>query len=794
MVDSPMAADYFMPDVDLDHVRINRKISRTLFEFLALNRYFENESLRDRFLLPTARRDFPFDDFKCSIVISANPGAATSSSTLANTWFCPDLQQSTIKKETIFCTPAAFPPLASPLDLRPWLPHAGSTRLIDPITLPNHPDQAIHPLNSSVFYVTPPPEEELAGIMAFMAALSVGCIPIVIGLGRLPGEPEVNYDSAIFRVTAGPSSLATVRDLAAALTPEELITMSQAGRRIYLKNFTPAEAISRLFEAIPRCRQASPRATRPPISKQVENKHRFIDMMCASIRAIYPGSYGWKAAIYGRGRYLDPILASLAKHVESPKLIAIIDENPEVTHYQGYPVVRPENCQTPDLIILGSDRDEQGAKVEAARLFPMARVFSFSDFCGRRQPDYSPYGMLPLNNPHHFSREDRMSMAAMLALPPFRPRRLDRLQGVLVCVGYADFLHWTLPLNIEHFDRLVVVTSSEDTATRKVAERCGAYLVISDSWRDGGAAFNKGKMINAGLAVLDPDTWTILTDADTILPDHLRPSLLQLTLNRNVLYFAPRFNIPDNNQEAWLEGYVRGREGLDQVIFQYAAPYGYFQLFHPQAEAIKSPFPRIYSENFHNAGGVDLHFMSLWQKPFHLSEVLDLPTFHISHGSFATNWSGRISSRLGTGDLSQVKFNSGPAGWRQIGYLVGHGFETRVPFPEGGFLKFVRCDTEEYIIVENIPVGKGYPCFVSSRSNDGLNLTLCGICSGLSGEVALAFSSSGRILSGWGIGLIPSSGLPSSVWAGRHIDHTNFDVLHKSVLDRDEKKALINLT
>ncbi len=89
-----------------------------------------------------------------------------------------------------------------------------------------------------------------------------------------------------------------------------------------------------------------------------------------------------------------------------------------------------------------------------------------------------------------------------------------KLEAVVVCVNYSDFLAWTLPNNKTFFDNMVVVTSSKDLRTQKLCEFWHVKCVVSDVCYESGAEFDKGKMINVGLKALDGVGWVVHLDAD----------------------------------------------------------------------------------------------------------------------------------------------------------------------------------------------------------------------------------------------------------------------------------------
>lgn len=67
------------------------------------------------------------------------------------------------------------------------------------------------------------------------------------------------------------------------------------------------------------------------------------------------------------------------------------------------------------------------------------------------------------------------------------------LEGVTVCVNYADFLDVTLTHNLAHFDEFVVVTSHGDRQTQLVCAKHSVTCIETDVFHERrGDAFNKG--------------------------------------------------------------------------------------------------------------------------------------------------------------------------------------------------------------------------------------------------------------------------------------------------------------
>jgi hypothetical protein len=226
-----------------------------------------------------------------------------------------------------------------------------------------------------------------------------------------------------------------------------------------------------------------------------------------------------------------------------------------------------------------------------------------------------------------------------------RPKRID---GVVVSVDCGDQLAKTLPANAKHFDRLVVVTATHDTRSQRVARDCGTDLVVTDACYDGGDAFNKGRMLNAGLSTLDPrlSDWLLFHDADVFLPPTLGSDLRGLILNPGCLYYTRRHHLPHDVREPdW--ALVTDYDLLDPAGNH--NPWGYFQLVNVRAQAIRSRFStldsRLFPDCFCSAGSIDNWLAVQWphDKRVSLADWAGNRRFdvlHLWHGPFGERWNG----------------------------------------------------------------------------------------------------------------------------------------------------------
>ena len=238
---------------------------------------------------------------------------------------------------------------------------------------------------------------------------------------------------------------------------------------------------------------------------------------------------------------------------------------------------------------------------------------------------------------------------------PQKSANPKKIEAVMVCVNYGDFLAWTLPMNKIHFNRLVVVTDSKDTYTQEICSYYHVECVVTDSFYVGGG-FNKANGINFGLGKLDKDGWVVHLDADIALPPRTGQILRQLPLDENSIYGIDRSSVfgldnwirflqnPVNQHSSTgflYSGYVHGARllNLDRDGW---IPIGYFQMWCPSASrVVKYP-------NFHQgADRTDALFPYNWErKNRHL--IPELICYHLEseESELGINWRGRKTRRF----------------------------------------------------------------------------------------------------------------------------------------------------
>ena len=235
---------------------------------------------------------------------------------------------------------------------------------------------------------------------------------------------------------------------------------------------------------------------------------------------------------------------------------------------------------------------------------------------------------------------------------PMPVLRRFKLEGVVVCDRYHDFLRNTLPYNKHLFDKLVVVTSYEDKETQRVCEYNHVKCVRSDAMEARKGHFRKGMGINAGLAALDGDGWVVHLDADMLLPPQTRFLLERAQLDEGMIFGIDRFIVKG------FRAYQKFREELplqhecDTFVHLDAlplgtrvmsgagggyVPIGFFQMWHPRVSGITR-----YPEGHTNAGREDMLMAKQWVRA-RRGFIPEVVGYHLESDDavMSSNWNGR---------------------------------------------------------------------------------------------------------------------------------------------------------
>lgn len=240
------------------------------------------------------------------------------------------------------------------------------------------------------------------------------------------------------------------------------------------------------------------------------------------------------------------------------------------------------------------------------------------------------------------------------------------IEGVTVCVNCDDMLAWSLPLNKQVFDKLVVVTSEDDWHTQNLCRHYNVECVKTNIFKDG--AFPKGTAINLGLDRLSRKDWLIHFDCDIVMPPRTREMLQIAQIQKDTIYSAPRMNCP--NFESWIKAFIKpplihekeiyvhlgafpmgalvSKTYTRDVDFEFEKgfmPIGYFQVWNDNG------VKKIYPEEHQDCSRGDMTFsLKNWPKRLNRQLIPELVLIHLmteDGKQQGINWSGRKTSRFG---------------------------------------------------------------------------------------------------------------------------------------------------
>jgi hypothetical protein len=231
-----------------------------------------------------------------------------------------------------------------------------------------------------------------------------------------------------------------------------------------------------------------------------------------------------------------------------------------------------------------------------------------------------------------------------------------KIEAVVVCVNYSDFLAHTLPHNLDVLDRVVVVTHPDDKATISLCERYSVDVLKTEIMHDDNDRFNKGRLINLGLSNLRHDDWLIHLDADILLPHRFRHCLKMAKLEKSNIYGCDRLNTrtyenwdknkhkitPQHQYRFMVTPQAEFPVGSRLLHMEYGyCPIGYLQLWH---SSVRKNYPIVCGSAEHS----DVLFAVQWPR----EKRILLPEFFCYHleseaVKMGANWDGRKTAPFG---------------------------------------------------------------------------------------------------------------------------------------------------
>lgn len=371
-------------------------------------------------------------------------------------------------------------------------------------------------------------------------------------------------------------------------------------------------------------------------SASITPKGAFFCEVAAALDMLFNGEGGWKVEKGWWNRTPDNFGDQLAWCEYCSACLPA----PRLKANEGKEIVSPKMYEK--LKEVGSKKVEQG-KVE---------IFDVSNY------DPKQYKVIQTCEPYLPNGNNGVRVS-----PVNNSIKPHKIEAIIVCENYDDYLSLTLPHNIQEVDRLLVVTSQEDEKTKELCDRLGVEYCVSKRIHEKGAVLAKGKAINDGLDYLGSGKdWILIIDADIILPIGFKKSVKEHTLNTGYLYYTRRWGA---SHPEYIQGFMADLRKMSRTeLFKRwackevakettrkgnaieAFPYGYFQLWNVRAKCLQGN-DKLYWEGSNTAEWDDSNFGMITYKGKTVQlPVPDFDVIHLPHGMFKGNWFGRKSHRL----------------------------------------------------------------------------------------------------------------------------------------------------
>lgn len=184
-----------------------------------------------------------------------------------------------------------------------------------------------------------------------------------------------------------------------------------------------------------------------------------------------------------------------------------------------------------------------------------------------------------------------------------------KIEAVIVCKNYSDFLQITLPINKIHFDNIIVVTSKDDEATKTLCKNFNVNYLIYNDFNKNGAKFNFGGARSFGLQNLKYNDWVIFLDGDIIMPENFRELFDINARDINKFYGSYRRFIPSYKDYKDLTNNIKSKDDFESIE---GSGCGFWQCVNLNSSLIKNYDKKSLYRDSYSAEQVDIDFMRLW--------------------------------------------------------------------------------------------------------------------------------------------------------------------------------------
>ena len=228
-----------------------------------------------------------------------------------------------------------------------------------------------------------------------------------------------------------------------------------------------------------------------------------------------------------------------------------------------------------------------------------------------------------------------------------------KIEALVICVNYGDFLKITLPRNKKQIEDITVITDFNDKETIDICNQNDVDYILTDEFFRCSFPFVKSAGYTVGFNFLHYKDWILLIDADTILNENFGIYIKEniTKLNIECLYGCTGFLIEKYSDFLLIKNNKKKINNFD-FFSKECIGNGYFQLFnfskfkynkiweiYPQTGDGKDEdelFRLKFGNNYQKDGKM------IWDREF--QKIIDLPVLHL--GELGINHKGRKSRRF----------------------------------------------------------------------------------------------------------------------------------------------------
>lgn len=250
---------------------------------------------------------------------------------------------------------------------------------------------------------------------------------------------------------------------------------------------------------------------------------------------------------------------------------------------------------------------------------------------GHDAADYAPGVLRALNE---FFGKDGWKRYADIGSSWIKVQK-RKIEAIIVCKNYSDYLAITLPQNHKYFDNVFVISEENDIETKRVCDENGAIFIPYDGFNKNGAMFNFGGSRGQGLKHIIYNSYICYLDSDILIKEDFRDKLNDVTK----FYGSYRRFIPKIKD---YQDLMKGNKKQEEFKAIPGEGCGYFQTVsceHPTVKALG--LNNLYDDSF-SAEQVDIDFLRKFCKfennKYENLVNLNIELWHLGEGDARNNF------------------------------------------------------------------------------------------------------------------------------------------------------------